>query len=79
MFEDSIQEMKTLTCEPFQLYFIDKRFSPNEISKLEKHNKLTKKTIETKYNKIFMLDQKDNENKIQQYMEQMNIQLELTN
>ena len=26
-----------------------------------------------------MLDQKDNENKIQQYMEQMNIQLEWTN
>ena len=76
MFEDSIQKLDTLTCRPFQLSFFNNFFNPDSNSRTQKHNKLTKKTIETLANEIFTLDQEDNEKRIQQHIEQMNIRLE---
>ena len=76
MLEDPIQKLETSKCGPFQLYFFDNVFNPGENSHIQKHNKLTKKTIETLVNEIFTLDQEQNKKQIQQYIEQINIRLE---
>ena len=63
---------------PFQQYFFNNLFNPDENSRIKKHNKLTNKTTET-VNKIFTLGQEQNKKQIQQYIKQMNIRLEWTN
>ena len=79
MLENSIQNLETLTCRPFQLYFFNNIFNPDENSKIQKHNKLTKKTIETLIQEIFTLEREENENRIRHYEEEMNIRLEWAN
>ena len=76
MLENSIQNLETLTCRPFQLYFFNNIFNPDENSRIQKHNKLTKKTIETLIQEIFTLEREENENRIRHYEEEMNIRLE---
>ena len=56
MLKGPIQKLETSTCGPFQLYFFDNLFNSNRNSCIQKHNKLTKKTIETLVNEIFTVD-----------------------
>ena len=61
MLGDPIQKTKTSTCGPFQIYFDDYFFFPDESSKLHSYKKQTKEVAKTLLKKIFSLDRKQNE------------------
>ena len=63
-----MQELNSVTCGIFKLYFYHNLFNQNENIKIQDKVKLNKKTIETLLNKIFVLDDQDeNEETITQY------------
>ena len=74
--EHLTQKLEALTSGPFQVYFFNNVFKTDKNSRIQKHNKLTEKTIETSINEIFTLDQEENEKAIQEYIELMNIKVE---
>ena len=43
--ENRIQDLGSVTCGIFQIYFYDNSFNPNENSKIQNKAKLIKKTI----------------------------------
>ena len=68
MVEHRIQNLDSVSCGIFQLYFCDNLFNPDEDSKIQGKVKLNKKTIETLLNELFVLDdQETNEATIRQY------------
>ena len=77
MVEDRIQNLDSVTCGIFQLYFYDNLFNPNENSKIQDKARLNKRTIETLLNELFVLDnQETNEATIRQYANENNISLQ---
>ena len=74
MVEERAQDLNSVTCGIFQLYFHDNLFNPNENSKIQDKAKLNKRTIEILLNEPFVLDDKDkNEEVIRQYARDMGI------
>ena len=68
MAKDRIQNLNSVTSGIFQLYFYDKLFNSNEISKIQDKARLNKKTIDTLQNELLVLDNQDkNEEIIRQY------------
>lgn len=68
------QDLDSVTCGIFQLYFYDNLFNPDEDSKIQDKAKLKEKTIETLLNELFALDnQEQNEQTIRQYGQDMGI------
>ena len=77
MVEDRIQNLDSVTCDIFQLYFYDNLFNRNENSKIQDKARLNKRTIETLLNELFVLDnQETNEATIRQYANENNISLQ---
>ena len=73
MVEDKIQDLNSVTCGIFQIYFYDNLFNPDKNSKKEDKNQLNKRTIKTLSNERFVLaDQKTNEATIKQYAKNTN-------
>ena len=67
MVEDKVQDLSSVTCGIFQLYFYDNLFNPSEKSKIQNFKRLNKRTIETLINELFVLDDQDtNETTIRQ-------------
>ena len=68
MVEDRVQDLNSVTCGIFQLYFYNNLFNPNENSKIQGKDRLYKKTIEKLLNELFILDdQNKNEERIGRY------------
>ena len=67
MVEDRLQDLDSATCGIFQIYFYQNLFNPEENSKIQGNAKLNKKTVETLLNKIFSLDDKEKEIKMEEY------------
>ena len=59
MAEDRMQNLDSVTCGVFQLYFYNNLFNPNENSKIQNKARLNKKTIETLLNELFILDDQE--------------------
>ena len=59
MVEDRVQDLDSVTCGIFQLYFYDNLFNPDENSKIQDKTKLNKKKIEILLNEIFVLHNQD--------------------
>ena len=75
--KDSVQDLNSVTCCIFQIYFYDNLFNPNENNKIQDKKRLNKRTIETLLNELFVLnDQDTNEVTIQQYANENNICLQ---
>ena len=73
MVEDKTQDLNSMTCGIFQIYFYNNLFNPDENSKIEDKNQLNKRTIKTLSNERFVLaDQKTNEATIKQYAKNTN-------
>ena len=69
-----MQDLNSVTCGVFQIYFYDNLFNPDENSKIQNKKRLNKRTIETLLNELFVLnDQKTNEATIRQYVNKNNI------
>ena len=56
--EHPIQELTTDTCSPFQIYFYENMFFPDNDSKIHKYKKLTKVAAQELLNEIFSVDPK---------------------
>ena len=68
MVEDRVQDLNSVTCGIFQIYFYDNLFNHDENSKIQNRKRLNKKTIETLLNELLILDnQETNEVTIRQY------------
>ena len=48
MLEELMQMPKTVTCGPFQIYFYENLFLPDENSKIQSYKRLKNNGIETK-------------------------------
>ena len=76
MVEDRIQNLNSVTCGIFQLYFYNNFFNPNKNSKIQDKARLNKKTIETLLNELFVLDNQDkNKELMRQYAANSNISM----
>ena len=74
MVEDRLEDLFSRTCGIFQLYFYDNLFNPDENSKIQNSTKLTRKTVETTLNELFVLDYQDaNEQKMREYTNDLGI------
>ena len=73
MVEDRLQDLKTSTCGIFQIYFYKNLFDPEEETKINRETRLTKKTVETLLNGIFTLDDVQNELKMNDLADDLNI------
>ena len=74
MVEDRVQDLDTVTCGIFQIYFYDNLFNPNQNSKIQNRKKLDKNTVEILLNKLFVLnDQQQNKTTISRYAEEKNM------
>ena len=45
MVEDRVQDLSSVTCGTFQIYFYDNFFNPDRDSKIQNKKRLNKKTI----------------------------------
>ena len=75
MVEDRLQDLDSATCGIFQIYFYQNLFNPIENSKIQINVKLSKKTVETLLNEIFSLDDKENEIKMEEHANKLEINI----
>ena len=76
MVEERLQDLDCSTCGIFQLYFYDNLFNPDENSKIQYSIKLTRKTVETLLNELFVLNNQDaNEQKMREYANDLDIMI----
>ena len=74
MLEDRIQDLDTVSCGIFQIYFYDNLFNSDQNSKIQNKKSLNKKTVETLLNELFILnDQEQNEAIINKHADKRNI------
>ena len=76
MVDDSLQHWETDTCGIFQLYFYTNLFLPNVKSKILNSKKLSMKTITALLNELFTLDVSENERRMENFTEQLDIKRE---
>ena len=75
MVEDRLQDLDSATCGIFQIYFYQNLFNTEENSKIQGNAKLNKKTVETLLSEIFSLDYKENEIKMEEYANNLEINI----
>ena len=69
-----MQDLDSVMCGIFQIYFCNSFFNPDQYSKIQDKKRLNKKTIEILLNELFVLDnQGTNEEIIKQYANRRNI------
>ena len=57
--EGRIQDLDSVTCNIFQIYFSDNLFNPDKNSKIQNKTKLNRKAIEILLNELFTLDNQE--------------------
>ena len=68
--DDELQKLSSDSCGNCQLYFYKNLFDLVKNSKIQKHDKLIKKTIDTSLNEIFTSDLDENECRVAQFSKQ---------
>ena len=71
----SLRDLDSSTCSIFQIFFYQNLFNPPENSKIQGETKLNKKTVETLLNDIFTSDEKENEIKMEEYANSLDIKI----
>ena len=64
MVGDRMQDLDTVTCGIFEIYFYDNLFNPDKSSKIQNKTKLNKKTIEILVNELLVLNDQQQNKKI---------------
>ena len=59
MVEDRIQDLNSVTCSIFQIYFYDNQFNSDQNCKIQNKTNLNKKTVEALLNELFILDDQE--------------------
>ena len=62
--EDDIQDLNTVNCGVFQMYFYHNLFNHDKNSKIQNKTKLNKKNIEILLNELFVLDDQQQNQKM---------------
>ena len=75
MVEDRLQDLDSATWGIFQIYFYENLFNPEENSKIQGNAKLNKKTAEILLNELFSHDDRENEIKMEDYADKLNINI----
>ena len=75
MVEDRIQDLNSSTCGIFQLHFYENLFNPDKNSKIQNEIELKKSTLEMLLNELFSLDDKENEIKMEEYADEIGVQI----
>ena len=73
MVEDRVQNLESATCGIFQIYFYENLFNPEENSSIQNETKLKKSTVEKLLNELFSLEDVDNENKMEEYADEIGV------
>ena len=69
-----MQDLDTVTCSIFEIYFYDNLFNPDKSSKIQNKTKLNKKTIEILLNGMLVLnDQQQNKKIINKHADEQDI------
>ena len=72
--DDQLQMIEKDTCGMYQIYFYVNLFNPLENSSIISKKSLNKQTIEKLLNEILSTDRQENENRIEQFVKENNIQ-----
>ena len=75
MIEDRIQDLNSSTCGILQLHFYENLFNPDKNSKIQNESKLKKSTVEMLLNELFSLDEKENEIKMEEYADEIDVKI----
>ena len=75
MVEDRMQDLDSSTCCIFQIYFYDNLFNPDKNSKIQGETILNKKTVQMLLNELFSLDERENEIKMEEYVEKIGVKI----
>ena len=75
MVEDRIQDLDSATCGILQIYFYENLFNPDENSKIQGETKLKTSTVEMLLNKLFSLDDRENEIKMEEYADKIGVKI----
>ena len=75
MVEDRIQDLDSATCGIFQLYFYENLFNPDKNSKIQNESKFKKSTVETLLIELFSLDDRENEIKIEEFVDELGVKI----
>ena len=59
MLEDRVQDLNSVTCGIFEIYFYDNLFKSEKNSKIKDEKRLNRRTIETLLNELFVLDDQE--------------------
>ena len=70
---NELQEINTDNYRKFQVYFYKNLFYPLKNSKIQEHEKLTKKKIETILDEIFVLNKEENERRVREFAKEAGI------
>ena len=73
MVEDRVQNLESATCGIFQIYFYENLFNPEENNSIQNETKLKKSTVEKLLNELFSLEDVDNENKMEEYADEIGV------
>ena len=69
-----MQDLETITCGIFEIYFYDNLFNRDKSSKIQNKTKLNKKTIEVLLNELLVLnDQQQNKKIINKHADEQDI------
>ena len=75
MVEDTIQNLDSSTCGIFQLHFYENLFNPDKNTKIQNESKLKTSTVEMLLNEHFSLDEKENEIKMEEYADVIDVKI----
>ena len=70
-----MQDLDSSTCCIFQIYFYDNLFNPDKNSKIQGETILNKKTVQMLLNELFSLDERENEIKMEEYVEKIGVKI----
>ena len=75
MVEDKLQDFDSRTCSIFQIYFYENLFNSDQSSKILGELKLNKKTVKMLLNELFSLDDRENEIKMEEYVDKIDVKI----
>ena len=77
MIEDRLRDLDSSTCGIFQICFDENLFNPDQISKIHRETKLNKKTVEILLNELFSLDDRENEIKMIEHADHLDVKISM--
>ena len=70
-----VEDLETVTCGIFQIYFYENLFNPDKNSSIHGETKLKKTTVEKLLNELFSLEDVENEQKMEAYVDEIVVKI----